>query len=381
MSNKSARVNVRTLVNSAKIRKEVRNGREVLVIPSATLPDNVIMNGVRYPAEAIDQGYSTLEGTPAPLGHPTLNGKFVSASDPKGLVLGFVGAWNENVRREDGRVFIDKVIDVEYAKQLSNGQRVLAAVEEGKPIHTSTGLYCTLRPLQNDSDGAKWEASGIVFDHDAILLDEPGAATPDQGVGMLVNKSTDNHGEEIELTINSALDEAERELDWAADNLFRAAERLERIPLIEKFKEMVKEMVRGKTSAEPEKLNNQEDEHGMDKAQFDELSGTIKSVAEAQAALPTLIAEAVANALKPVTESVANQQAAAAAAAKAEKDALVNKVVEAKLLTAEVANAADVGVLKALAENIKPEQKKAHRLNAAASAVTEDADFKLPKSE
>ena len=48
------RVNVRTLANVKAARKEKRNGRDVMIVPSATLPDNVVMNGIMYPAEEID---------------------------------------------------------------------------------------------------------------------------------------------------------------------------------------------------------------------------------------------------------------------------------------------------------------------------------------
>lgn len=116
-----ARINIRTAVNASKIRRERRDGRDVIVVPSATMPDNVVLNRVRYSADAIEKGFGSLEGTPAPLGHPDINGQFVSASDPRGMVRGFVGAWNENVRRENGRVLIDKVIDVAFATQMEGG--------------------------------------------------------------------------------------------------------------------------------------------------------------------------------------------------------------------------------------------------------------------
>jgi hypothetical protein len=47
------RVNVRSLANMKAVRKEKRNGRDVVIVPSATLPDNVIMNGILYPADEI----------------------------------------------------------------------------------------------------------------------------------------------------------------------------------------------------------------------------------------------------------------------------------------------------------------------------------------
>src|SRR5690606_13959760 len=61
------------------------------------------------------------------------------------------------------------------------------AINAGQPIHTSTGLLCQREPAPKGAEGYQWIARNMQFDHDAILLDEPGAATPEQGVGMMVN--------------------------------------------------------------------------------------------------------------------------------------------------------------------------------------------------
>lgn len=378
--NKQVRVNIRTLVNSSAIRRETRDGREHIIVPSATLPDGVVMNKIRYPAEAIEASFKGLEGTPAPLGHPTINGEFVSASDPRGMVRGFVGAWNENVRRENGRVFMDKVIDVEYASQLEGGQRILNAIEKGKPIHTSTGLYGLMKPLENADDGAQYEISEMVFDHDAILLDEPGAAKPEQGVGMLVNKAVNLSGDAVEV-VNSALDDAERELDWAADHLLRAAERYQRVPLLERIKQLVKDAVTGGSA--PEMSTNEED-MSMDKAQIDALNGKLDQLANSMANMGATVADALATALKPMTDALNAQAVANAAAEAAKKEALVNKVVEAGLLSKELAEASAVEVLNALAAQVQA-PKVGYRLNSAAPAASQTNDmvaaYKLPKAE
>ena len=84
---KQVRVNVRALANIAAVRHEKRNGRDVVIVPSATMPDDVVMNDILYPAAEIARSYRSLERTPAPLGHPTINGMFVSARDPEGINL------------------------------------------------------------------------------------------------------------------------------------------------------------------------------------------------------------------------------------------------------------------------------------------------------
>lgn len=186
-------VNMNAKVNSKSIRREKHNGRDHWIMPSYTLPANVIMNGGLYPASEIDAHYKGLEGTLAPLGHPTVDGKFVSAFSPEGLNVGFIGAWNRNVKKAGTRIYAEKWIDVEVAKRHPDGVRLLErleAIEKGEdvpPIHTSVAVFLEAVPNTSDDEGYQWTAKIHGMDHDAILLDEVGAATPEQGVGMMVN--------------------------------------------------------------------------------------------------------------------------------------------------------------------------------------------------
>ncbi|MDA4643340.1 hypothetical protein, partial [Enterobacter hormaechei] len=188
-------VNITTKVNSQSIRRETYNGREHLVLPSYTLPANVVMNGGLYTQEQIDAHYKGLEGTLAPLGHPQVNGQFVSAFSPEGLCTGFVGAWNRNVKKSGNRIYLEKWVDVARASESEGGRELLervAAIERGDevpPIHTSVAAFLDqLEPNeQQRATGAEWVAKIHSMDHDAILLHEVGAATPEQGVGLMVN--------------------------------------------------------------------------------------------------------------------------------------------------------------------------------------------------
>lgn len=181
-------VNVTAKVRNADIRRVMHNNREHIIVPSYTLPDDCVMNGGRYPAEEIEKAYKTLEGTLAPVGHPTLNGAFVPANTAEAINAHHVGAWNKTVERNNGRVYIEKWIDVQTAEQSEAGKTLLAAIDEGKPIHTSTGLICQREMVSNQASHT-WVARNMHFDHDAILFDEPGAATPEEGVGLMVNKA------------------------------------------------------------------------------------------------------------------------------------------------------------------------------------------------
>lgn len=377
---KQVRVNVRHAIDNAAIRRERRDGRDYIVVPSATMPDGIVMNRIRYSADEIAKAFGSLENTPAPLGHPTIEGAFVSAKDPEGLARGWIGAWNKNVRRENGRVFVDKVIDVATANQLDGGKAVLEAIEKGEPIHSSTGLYAILTAVQNDND-ADWEASDIVFDHDAILLGEEGAATPAQGVGLLVNAAAAPDGEKVDVINCSIEEDIERDMGWAIESMFRAVERKERLGLLEQAKNYITRLIQGDPTPETnggEALHTNEE--AMDKAQFEALSGEVKALSETVAGLGDTIATAVGNAVKPLTDAIEQQAKDAKAKAEEEHAALVNKVVEAGLLAEDVAKDASAPVLNALLEKAGG-TKPAYRVNGAYKPAGDKSEYKLPEGD
>ncbi|EPU3949753.1 hypothetical protein ACVWX4_005922 [Klebsiella michiganensis] len=188
-------INVNTKVNSQTIRRETYNGREHVVIPSYTLPANVIMNREFYPEAEITANYQSMEGTIAPLGHPTVDGQHVSAFSPEGLCTGFIGAWNRNVTLKGNRVYSEKWVDVERAMESPGGQRLMGRItalengESSEPIWSSVAVYREQIPAPEElkRQGADWVVKIHSIDHDAILLDEPPAAGPEKGVGLMVN--------------------------------------------------------------------------------------------------------------------------------------------------------------------------------------------------
>lgn len=222
-------VNVTTKVNSQSIRREVYNGRDHIVIPSYTLPANVIMNNELYPESEIDAHYQGLEGTLAPLGHPTVNGQFVSAFSPEGINVGYAGAWNRNVKKSGNRIYVEKWVDVLKANESENGRELIQrveAIERGEdvpPIHTSVAIFRDQMPATNEQKamGANYVVKIHAMDHDAILLHEVGAATPEQGVGLMVNADLAtpmkvNSG----ALIGESFRERERRLEKAAKDKF-----------------------------------------------------------------------------------------------------------------------------------------------------------------
>jgi hypothetical protein len=350
------RVNVKTTVNNAKIRREQRNGRDVIVLPSATLPDNVVMNDILYPAEVIEKTFLTLERTPAPLGHPISNGMYLSAKDPEAINMNWIGAWNENVRREGGRVLLDKVVDVEVAKRHPDGERLLDAVAAGEPIHTSTGILMEKLPAPEGAEGYSWIASDMLFDHDAILLDEPGAAQPSQGVGIFVN--SDGKQEELEV-INSELPEGY--MDFVTDMVMEEFERQERSSRWANIKEKLARAIQGvlnDTKADGLTVNQNDEGNNMPvtEEQFAALEKKVDTLVTNSSSdgLKTVVAEAVGEAVKPLQEQIDTINTRAKAEEEKQKAPLVDAVVKANLLDEDTAKGLEINALQALADKVKP---------------------------
>lgn len=374
------RINVRSILNTEGAHQETLNGRQVMVVQSATLPDDVIMNDILYPADEIRYSYFSLNRTPAPLGHPLIDGKFVSASDPEGINLGWCGAWNDNAEQKDGRVHVDKIIDIEIANQSEGGKRLLNKIKKGDPIHTSTGLYCNLEEVEHDD--YRFIARNLYFDHDAILLDEEGEATPEQGVGMLVNKKGER--KEINVINSDVVRFLGDDIDWASnsDDLFDVDDENGIIHKLTAALKAVFGNELGKTTNQGDNEMSEVKQEAFD-ALEEKVNGLASSVEKIEAdvgGIGETITNAVAEAVKPVTESLAEIQNKGKADEEAEKEALINKVVEAKLRTEDEAKELSLDVLNALASTIK-EPKKAAPITGtvhqfAPTANSEEDSFK-----
>ncbi|OUK81257.1 DUF2213 domain-containing protein [Enterobacter hormaechei] len=204
---KRNRVNVLTVVNSASnITTETIDGKPHIVVRGITpVVDDIVMNRKLYPAAEIEKAYNTLERNPMPLGHPKVDGKHVSARDVRAVNEYHVGAWLQNVSHKDGKVMGDMYVNRQYAESSDKGKRLINRLDEmlagtnSDPIHISTGLLYSGIAANGESKGKKYNeiATNMMFDHVAVLLDEPGAGTPEEGVGIFVNAE----GDEVEIEV------------------------------------------------------------------------------------------------------------------------------------------------------------------------------------
>lgn len=212
------RVNIVSAVNSAKISKS--NGMYTIrdVVP---IVDDIVMNSIAYPAAEIDKAYPSLNNTPAPAGHPkNADGQYVSAANATAMQQYWVGAAVTNARKEGDAVLVDITVNEAQAQAMDNGRRLIERLDAamagnaGEPIHVSTGVLLRKTNAKGESKGKAYNAvaSDMVFDHLAILLDEQGAGTPDEGVGMWLN-----HAGEPESIYQVNLSEAENSISKSPD--------------------------------------------------------------------------------------------------------------------------------------------------------------------
>ncbi|EMU6615603.1 DUF2213 domain-containing protein [Citrobacter freundii] len=195
---KRTRVNVLSVINSASnITLETIDGKEHYVVKDVCpLYDNCVLNGGLYPTEENDKGYLSLNEVPMPFGHPKVAGKHVSARNVQALNDFYIGAYSLNARKVNGRVLVDARVDKRFAEGSEHGKQVverLDAMMNGQsvdPICISTGLNLNKIQANGKAPNGKnygWIATNQQYDHIAILLNEPPAGTPEEGIGMFVN--------------------------------------------------------------------------------------------------------------------------------------------------------------------------------------------------
>lgn len=211
---KLSSIHVKSLaINASNISTTTINGQEHYVIRGVVpIVDDIVMNGGLYPAEEINKSFKTMERKLMPIGHPMVNGKYVPSTDPEALNTYYAGAWAQNVSKANDKVVMDVYVNKAMADTKPDGKRLIQRLDDmmsGEnidPIHVSTGLLLNKEQRAGESKGKKhsWVAHNLDFEHTAILLDEPGAGTPDEGVGMFVNAD----GKEADVESTSLIDAA-----------------------------------------------------------------------------------------------------------------------------------------------------------------------------
>jgi hypothetical protein len=202
------RVHILTAVNAANVSK---SGGTYTIRDVCGAVDAIVMNGMLYPADQLAAGVATLNGKPAPAGHPKdAEGRFISAANGDALLSSYVGSVCRNARHVGGRTLVDIVVNEAQARAMPEGRAIVERLDAAisganvEPIHVSTGLFCEPVQANGESGGQRYDriATRIQYDHLAILLNERGAGTPEQGVGMFLNAA--GQPEEVEAVVVNA---------------------------------------------------------------------------------------------------------------------------------------------------------------------------------
>lgn len=181
-----------------KTRRATLNGRDYIVAPLSLIVTGVL-NGSKgalfYPSDEIGKDPQRWNHTPIVVYHPVVNGQNVSARDPDVLNTSGIGLVLKS-HVKNGKLCAEGWFDIDATRRID--PRVLANLEAGRSIELSTGLFTTneIAPLGSNYRGASYDyiARDYVPDHLAILPDQIGACSINDGCGVLVNKTSVENG-------------------------------------------------------------------------------------------------------------------------------------------------------------------------------------------
>lgn len=177
------------LGGAEKVRHEELEGRDHLVVPCV-----MITEGVHHGSQG--RGYysprhtakTTLawNGMPIVVYHPKKKGQGISARQPKVFNSSKIGVVM-NTRWSNKKLKTEAWIDYQRAKEVDS--RILEAVENGKSVEVSTGLHVRRQKKKGVWNGEKydWVAVKQQPDHLAVLPDQKGACSVQDGAGLLMN--------------------------------------------------------------------------------------------------------------------------------------------------------------------------------------------------
>jgi len=187
---------------SGRVRVEERQNRRYLVSNVIMVVEGVL-NNVLYPADELRTFPEAWDGRPLPLSHPVdSNGNLISANSRDVIDAYSVGQvfnvqYNEGTDSKPGTLVGEAWIDSAKLEDLATNKnskalKLLAKLEADEPIEISTGLFVEEEVKSGVFNGKTYEtiARNHRPDHLAILVDEVGACSVEDGCGMMrANKS------------------------------------------------------------------------------------------------------------------------------------------------------------------------------------------------
>lgn len=212
---------IKLVANFGKLRFVDINGRQFAIAPIKILMPRVLhgsKGALYYPPEEIARNIESWNGKPLVVKHPNLKGNNVSAHLPEIFATQEIGrVYNASIGN-DNSLTVDGYFDVDITRKLDN--RVWNALIRGEKIEVSTGLFTDNEPAQQNAvhEGTPYThiARNYRPDHLAILPDEKGACSCEDGCGVF---QTYNKDERIVLAnwLVANLSAPTNNPSWVAD--------------------------------------------------------------------------------------------------------------------------------------------------------------------
>jgi hypothetical protein len=166
-------------------------GRDWTVVPTQMITEGV-HNGsdgpIFYPADELAKLPDAWNHKPVMVYHPKVNGKQVSACDPIQLTTRKVGVmlntkWDGEIKKLGTETWLDP------ARMNAIDERIPQAIKDNEMMEVSTGLFMDLERTPGEFEGKEYIgiARNMQPDHLALLPDQKGACSIEDGAGFLRN--------------------------------------------------------------------------------------------------------------------------------------------------------------------------------------------------
>lgn len=350
------RVNILTTVNAKNVTRE---GDFIHIRDVVPVVSGIVMNGLLYGDDALSKGVMSLNQAPAPAGHPRdSEGNYISAKSGEALSKSYIGAYVHNARHADGKTLCDISVNEAQAKAMPEGIELLKRLDAAmngadiEPIHVSTGLMLNIEQIEGVSMGKKYRGNvkDIAYDHLAILLNQEGAGTPSQGVGMFLN--AEGAQEQVE-TVTLELNQQASVLDHVKTAIMNALALFD--TPINRLDEVIEVANQGETA---EQTTNSEESQMKEQilAALNAAGVGVEGLTDAQilAAYNSVVTKPVQDKLSAANSKVAEFEQAARAVVELEVNELATKLAVNSSLTVDDFKALPVERLRELSKSAAP---------------------------
>lgn len=173
-----------------EIREEKLYGDDYIVVPVVMMAEGVHSGShgaILHTAEELGRFPQSWDGIPVTIGHPKVEENYVSANSPSVLTAWSVGTIF-NTRMEDGKLKAEAWINVEDVTSIH--PETLERIKNKEIMEVSVGVFSDEERESGSFGGENYVAIAHNHrpDHLALLPDEVGACSIEDGCGIRVNK-------------------------------------------------------------------------------------------------------------------------------------------------------------------------------------------------